>query len=213
MSRLDVHACRVGSECVLVLLPGAYMKAADFLEAGFARAVKDSGIALDVQLVDIDLTATAPAQARAAVNEQVLVPARQTYRRLLLGGISLGGQAALLHAAHAQVAIDGLCLLAPYPGSRLALNAIGQQGGLDHWKASPDQLGDPDYQVWQWLQQPTKGLPVFLGYGEEDRFADGMHRIGERLPAGSTCVVPGGHDWAAWKSLWSVFLARGAFVH
>jgi hypothetical protein len=49
---------------------------------------------------------------------------------------------------------------------------------------------------------------VHLGYGRADRFADTLNLMVEMLPATSVDVVEGGHDWAAWTTLWGNFLDR-----
>jgi pimeloyl-ACP methyl ester carboxylesterase len=212
MTVMTVHEQTGRGSAGLVMLPGAYMRACEFEQAGFMKSLADCDVSLDLMVVDIDLARTAPEYALEAVHKQVLMPARARYERLFLGGISLGGQAALLHAAQGAIDIDGLCLLAPYPGSRLAINAIERAGGLDAWRPTALQLTDADYRVWQWLQRGPQTMPCFMGFGREDRFSDGMQRQAQRWPSASTHVISGGHDWPTWKMLWSIFLDRGAFV-
>lgn len=197
-----------GAATLVVLLPGAYMTAADYAQAGFFAAVARRRLALDILAVDLDLAAISDGSALPALQAEILAPARQRYARIWLGGISLGGLLALSHAADMAGGIDGLCLLAPYPGSRLTTNAIARAGGLDAWRASPEQLTDPEFRVWRWLQRPPAGLPVFVGYGSEDRFAAGMQQIAERFPSADRRAIPGGHDWPVWRQLWEHFLDR-----
>ncbi len=106
---------------------------------------------------------------------------------------------------------DGLCLLAPYPGSRPSVNVVERAGGADAWQASEADLQDPELRVWQWLQRPPPALPVFIGHGTEDRFADRIERVAERFPPASRHTVAGGHDWSAWLPLWEHFLEAGYF--
>ena len=202
---------RTSGACdLIVLLPGAYMTPEDFVAAGFFAAVERSGRALDVTAVAFDLETISSGQALPALQQHILAPAReQGYRRLWLGGISLGGLLSLCHAADTPGCVDGLCLLAPYPGSRLTLNAIARAGGLDGWQPEAGQLADPEFRMWRWLQQPPADFPVFVGYGRDDRFAKGMQRIAERFPAADRRAGPGGHDWPAWQLLWEHFLAAG----
>ena len=54
-------------------------------------------------------------------------------------------------------------------------------------------------------------MPVYFGYGLQDRFADGMHQMAGRLPGAITCTPAGGHDWPVWRALWADFLDRGHF--
>ena len=168
--RLRTVAQTRGADTLLVLLPGAYMAAEDYA-ARFFPAVERRGMKLDLVAVDLGLDAVSAGDALPAVLEQILRPARQTHRHVWLGGISLGGLLALGLTADHPDAIDGLCLIAPYPGSRLTTNAIARTGGLDVWQATDEQLLDPEFRIYRWLKSPPPELPVFVGHGREDRFA------------------------------------------
>ena len=201
-----------GASQLLVLLPGAYMTAADFVSHGFFGAVAERRLAVDLVAVDLDLAAISDGSALPKLHAEILAPARaQGYEKIWLGGISLGGLLALCHTADTPGAVDGLCLLAPYPGSRLTTNAIARAGGLSQWQARPEQLTDPEFRLWRWLQQPPADLPVFVGYGSEDRFAAGMQQIAECFPPAARCAMPGDHDWPVWQKLWAHFLDAGHF--
>lgn len=212
MAALSLLEQKGRGSSLLVMLPGAHMPAQEFVDAGFMQSLVDQDMPLDLTVVDIDLAKIDPEDAQNRVREQVLIPAREHYDRLFVGGISLGGQAALFHAAHGVVHIDGLCLLAPYPGSRLAMNAIERAGGLNAWQPTQLQLSDLDYQVWRWLKQRPQIASFSMGYGRDDRFSDGMRRLADQWPWTSIHVIPGAHDWPTWKTLWALFLQRGAFV-
>ena len=206
MKRLRTLDCVRGSDTLLVLLPGAYMQPEDYVAAGFFSALEKREQALDLRIVALDVETITGSNALTMLQDQILDPARAGYRRVWLGGISLGGLLALCQAADQPHTVDGLCLLAPYPGSRITANAIAQAGGLDNWEASPEQLTDPEFRAWRWLKSPPATLPAFVGYGTEDRFADGMRRIAECFPAAARRTVPGNHDWPAWQQLWEHFL-------
>jgi pimeloyl-ACP methyl ester carboxylesterase len=211
MTALRALRHETGAPDLMVLLPGAHMQPEDYAQAGCFDAVTRRGLALDVVAVDLGAEAASGSAPLAALQAQILGPARQRYRRVWLGGISLGGLLALAHATDTPAAVDGLCLLAPYPGSRLTTNAIERAGGLDAWQPTPEQLADPEFRVWRWLKQPPADLPVFAGYGTEDRFAGGMRRLAERFPPAARCAIPGGHDWPVWQQLWAHFLDLGHF--
>jgi pimeloyl-ACP methyl ester carboxylesterase len=201
-----------GAPNLMVLLPGAYMTAADFERAGFFAAVTRRRLGLDVIAVDLDLAAISGGTALPAVQTEIIEPARrQGYERIWLGGISLGGLLSLCHNADSPGSVDGLCLLAPYPGSRLTINAIARAGGLGQWQASTEELSDPEFRMWRWLQAPPADFPVFVGYGSEDRFATGMKQIADCFPPAAALAVPGGHDWPVWQILWEHFLDCGHY--
>ncbi len=200
-----------GAEALLVLLPGAYMTPEHYAEHCFP-AVGQRQLALDLIAVDPGLDAASSGDAIPAIVDQILIPARANYRQVWLGGISLGGLLALcLNVDHPGL-VDGLCLIAPYPGSRLTTNAIAKAGGLAAWQPSPEQLTDPEFRLWQWLKAPPAGLPAFVGYGRDDRFAQGMAQIAACFPAANRALVDGDHDWPAWRRLWENFLDRGHFA-
>ena len=211
MSELRTLRHEVGGRHLLVLLPGAYMTPEDFVAAGFFTAAERRRLDLDMAAVHLDLELISSGSALPAVQEQILGPARQRYDSVWLGGISLGGLLTLCHNADQPGSVDGLCLLAPYPGSRLTLNAIARAGGLDAWQPTAEQLDDPEFRMWRWLKQPPAELPVFVGYGSEDRFAAGMQQIAERFPPDARQAMPGGHDWPVWQALWEHFLDLGHF--
>ena len=196
-----------GAPELVVLLPGAYMSAVDFEQAGFFAAVAERQSPVDLIAVDLGLDAISSGTALPALQAEILGPAReQGYAKIWLGGISLGGLLALCHNADTPGAVDGLCLLAPYPGSRLTTNAIARAGGLATWQATPEELTDPEFRMWHWLRQPPAGFPVFVGYGTEDRFAAGMKQIADCFPATARQALPGDHDWPVWQGLWQHFL-------
>ncbi len=197
-----------GGDTLLVLLPGAYMTPEHYAEQCFP-AVTVRRLAVDLQAVDLGVDALSSGEAMPAIVEQILRPARTRYARLWLGGISLGGLLALcLNADHPGLT-DGLCLIAPYPGSRLTTNAIARAGGLDAWTPTAAELADPECRAYRWLKAPPADLPVFIGHGRADRFAPGMGAIADRFPPAARQVVDGGHDWPTWRTLWEHFLDRG----
>lgn len=198
-----------GYPTLIVLLPGAYMTSADFMKAGFFSAVTRRSLPVDLIAVDLDLESISNGTALPALHAEILAPARPQYRKIWLGGISLGGLLTLCHNADTPGFVDGLCLLAPYPGSRLTTNAILRGGGLEHWQPTPEQLADPEFRMWQWLKAPPADLPAFVGYGREDRFAKNMQQIADCFPPAARCAIPGGHDWPVWEILWEHFLDSG----
>lgn len=199
-----------GADDLLVLLPGAYMRPEDFVDADFFGEVQRRGLALDLCAAAIDMATVSDGRAAAAVREQLLEPAHQTHRRVWLGGISLGGLMSMEITASHPGLVDGLCLLAPYPGSRIVMNDIERAGGINAWEPDAEALRDPDTRVWHWLKAPP-AMPVFVGHGRRDRFAQGMAQVAACFPRASRHVVEGDHDWPAWRVLWSRFLDAGHF--
>lgn len=206
------EALRQGADRLLLMLPGALMTPQHMVQAGLFETLMRSGVALDLVAPDLHAEGADNRGALQRLEEEWLAPARTRYRQVWLGGISRGGQLALACWAGRVGAVDGLCLLAPYAGGRLTTNAIRRAGGLAAWQPSAEQMSDPDVRLWQGLQAPPAAVPIFMGYGERDRFADGMGLLAQHLPLAAGCaVVPGDHDWSAWLPLWRRFLAAEFF--
>jgi len=191
---------------VLFLLPGAQMTAQHMEDEGLLALAAERRPALTVEPLNLGQEAIYDPTALQRLDDDVLSPARRQYRRVWLGGISLGGLLSLAYLAQRTGRIDGLCLLAPYPGSRLTLNAIAPSGGLGAWTPTARQLDDVEFRVWHWLQSAEPAVPMFIGYGGQDRFASGIRQLAQCLPTARIEVVDGGHDWAVWRTLWSRFL-------
>lgn len=202
---MKVRWHRCGGDSLMVLLPGAYMAASDIVGNGVFESIERHRLAVDLCVPDLGLDTVSTGEALPAVQESILEPARTAYRQVWLGGISLGGLLSLCQKADHPATVDGLCLIAPYPGSRLTIRAIENAGGLDAWEPDDEQRADPEFRAWQWLKSPGD-CPVFIGYGTEDRFAEGMSAMANRFPEGNRSLVPGGHDWSAWRQLWEDFV-------
>jgi pimeloyl-ACP methyl ester carboxylesterase len=197
---------------LLVMLPGMVMRPEEMFEAGFADAVAQRGLPLDLLSVDVSGIGLDAAGTWSALQDSILMPERSKRASVWLGGISLGGLVAMAHVAERPGVVDGLCLLAPYPGSRPSVNVMDRAGGPDRWVPTPEDLQDPELRVWHWLQRPPADLPVFIGHGSEDRFAARIQRVADRFAPAARHTVAGGHDWPAWRQLWNRFLDAGHFT-
>ena len=214
MMRTLAHPARPGARAsvLTVLLPGAYGKPEDFQREGFISAVRERGLPADVVIADMNLEYITGGNALTLLRDTVIAPARSAgYRHIRLAGISIGGLMAMAYADHYPGEVDGLCLIAPYPGSRTVAAEIDAAGGVRAW--SPGDIARDDFErrVWRWLKNHAAGpATVYLGYGAEDRFAAAYATMAAVLPADRICVVPGRHDWDAWRKIWERFLDRGA---
>lgn len=196
-----------GAADALVLLPGAQMHPADVEVAGLPALLPASGAALDLFVPELQLDPSGRSDARQRLAAEVLAPLTGRYRALWLAGISLGGLLALVHAQRQPSGLRGLCLLAPYAGSRLTHNTIARAGGLAAWRATPAQRADPEFALWHGLRAGRPQLPCFIGWGRGDRFAASMAALAGQLPQAQRHEVAGGHDWTAWRPLWRAALA------
>lgn len=205
------EAAGCAASTLVVMLPGAYSRPGEFIEAGFVDAMRRRGLAADVWIPDAHLRYYEERSVFVRLEEDVLAPARSRYPRIWIVGISLGGFGALGCAALQADALAGIVLLAPYLGTRTVLQEIAAAGGPAAWRQRVIAGGGPaaddmERRNWLWLTAPTR--PVYLGYGVEDRFAPQLRALDTVLPAGRITTVPGGHDWPPWLALWNGWLDR-----
>lgn len=214
------HAFDGRASLLWVLLPGAYMKPEDFLQAGFVDAVRSRGLPHDVVLLQATMTDVADGSALRFLQAFLRDDTQAARVPVGLAGISLGAHLALACLAraecseaqqHAAARVRQACLLAPYLGPRDIVAQAGQGDGLKGWRAPAGGPEDIDRRIWRWLQSPRPDrCEVHLGYGGQDRFAGAHALMARHLPAGCVDVHPGAHDWATWAVLWTRYLDRHA---
>ncbi len=191
----------------MVWLPGAYHGAQDFLSAGFADAVRSLQLNLDLIFVDLELAHVGDRSVLTQLRSDIVLPARSAGVSLWLGGISLGGLIALDYAASYPDELDGLCLLAPYLGNRMLTAEIAQAPGLAAWQPGALAETDEERRIWRYIKnRRAAARPLYLGFGEGDRFSTAHRLLAGTLPPAAVNVIAGGHDWATWSRLWENFL-------
>jgi hypothetical protein len=192
----------------MVWLPGAFHRPEDFVQAGFDTAVARRGLEIDLQFADLALDHLGDRGAIEQLARDIVRPAREAgCGTVWLGGISLGGSFVLDYAASNAGPWDGLCLLAPYPGNRLLIGEITRAGRLAAWQPGPLAESDEERRIWRFIQAQGAGRPpLYLGYGRQDRFVQGLDLMAQALPPATVQVIEGGHDWSTWSALWERFL-------
>jgi pimeloyl-ACP methyl ester carboxylesterase len=191
----------------VVLLPPAYGGQDDFLQHGFAGAVRERHLDVDLVFAELQLQHVNDRSALSRLRQEIILPARALGCAVWLGGISLGAYIALCYAERWHDELDGLCLFAPYLGSHLITGEIGRAAGLDNWKPGELPEDDEERRVWRFIKTLRSGvLPVCLGLGSEDRFADRQRLMAAALASADVDLVPGEHDWPTWRRLWGRFL-------
>ena len=205
--------CATPVDTLVVLLPGAFDKPEDFIAEGFVDALKARGIAADVALVDATIPYYREQLIVPRLNADVIAPARaRGIRHVWLAGISLGGLGSLIYANEGKATVDGLMLMAPYLGERPTVAEVAASGGLASW-APPGRIPDEDLdrRIWQVAKKLTVGRDptspqLFLGFGVDDRFVTAHRLLAAAMPADRVFTAPGGHDWPAWRAVWSAML-------
>lgn len=213
-SILDAVDPEQRADTLLVLLPGAFDQPNDFVHEGFVKAVRERRIAADVLLLDAHTEYYLQHIVLQRLLDEVVRPARADgYRTIWLAGISLGGYGSLLFAKEHGNFVDGIFVMAAFLGRRDIPAQIAAAGGLAQWRPGAATPDDPDRDLWLWLQgyagAPSGGAgrpPLYLGYGRTDRFAPSNALLARLLPSERVLLTEGGHEWAAWRRLWSRFL-------
>jgi hypothetical protein len=190
---------------LMIWLPGAYHSAQHFLDAGFPEAVRERRIALDLMFVDLKMQHLNDRDAHGRLRSEIVLPAIGSGASVWLAGISLGGMIALDLASSHPDELDGLCLLAPYLGNRMLLKEIAA-AGLEAWEPGELAEADAERRIWRYLKAGGDSRPMYLGYGQEDRFSTAHRLLARLLPAEAVNVIGGGHDWRTWTRLWESFL-------
>ena len=191
---------------LMIWLPGAYHSAQHFLDAGFPEAVSARRIALDLKFVDLRMQHLDDREALIRLRSEIVLPAIRSGTSVWLAGISLGGMLVLDLASSYPDELAGLCLLAPYLGNRMLLKEIAAADGLAAWDSADLAEADTERRIWRHLQVGGGSRPVYLGYGQEDRFAAAHRLLARELPAEAVDIIGGGHDWRTWTKLWENFL-------
>lgn len=210
MQTLHLHAHGVsGQRDCIVLLPAAHQSLQDFLTAGFDGAVRRRQLPLDLILVSPSLAHLTDRAWMAQLRRDVIEPQRARARALWLGGISLGAFMALRFAAEHPAPIHGLCLLAPYLGSRIVAAEIARCESIHNWHPVELAADDDERRVWCYLRDLRSPPPhLFLGLSDADRFADTQQLLARALPTQCRCEIEGPHEWPVWQRLWDHFLDR-----
>ena len=181
----------------MIWLPGAYAEARNFVDEGFAASAAQRGARVDLCFVDLEMAHLQDQGPLEQLRSELILPARAAGQAVWLAGISLGGLIALDYASTHPGEIDGLCLLAPYLGNRMLIASIAAGKLAD---------SDVEHRIWRFIKTPDRAVPLYLGYGRQDRFSQAHDLMAAALPAARVDVVEGGHDWGTWFKLWERFL-------
>ena len=202
------------AKTLIILLPGANHLPEDFIAQGFVSAVRQRQLDIDLVMAELAFDQIANQTALIEIHDTVMQPyAALGYQTIWMVGISIGGYVAIAYTHRYPGQVQGLLLLAPYPGNRITTGEIAAAGGVKAWR--PKFIADDDIERgnWYWLKShvdiSNESTQVHLGYGEDDRFAGGIAMMAQVLPDEHVDKIPGGHIWPVWQQLWHNFLDKG----
>jgi pimeloyl-ACP methyl ester carboxylesterase len=205
------------AESLLVMLPGAYMRARDFMAHGFIDAVRRTGQPIDIIAADTGMECYLDGSIVERLHAEVVAPNLSAGARCIwLAGISLGGLGALLYAQARPDLVKGLLLISPFIGTRGAVAEVLKAGGFQDWQPPAGDAATSEQRLLQWLKTYPADAAVwpriYLGYGSDDRFAASYRLLAELLPVEDVVATAGGHDWETWKVLWAQLLSKTQFA-
>lgn len=205
------------TQSLLILLPGAYMRAQDFVAHGFIDAVRRTGQPIDIVTADTGMECYLDGSIVERLHDELVRPARSAgARRIWLAGISLGGLGALLYTQARPDLVEGLLLVSPFIGTRGAVAEVLKAGGFQDWEPPAGNATTGEYRLLQWLKTYSAAASawphIYLGYGSEDRFAASYRLLAGLLPVEDVVATSGGHDWETWQVLWAQLLSKTQFA-
>lgn len=220
MPVLRYDAPRAAKDLV-VMLPGRGDRPEAYAENGFVAKVHELNPHADVICPDAHIGYYYDKSIVERLHEDVLAGARDRYETIWFVGISMGGMGTAAYGGDHRGIIDGAILLAPYMGSDAVVAEVRAAGGLRKW-TDPDLLNRERRppttsvarfrQMWSWYQQvagnPDQMPTLYLGYGEQDRFAATNAMVADELPRHQVLTRPGGHEWTTWRPLFDELATR-----
>ncbi len=213
----DLAPIKTSGQIGLVMLPGAGMRAQDFIIQGLVSSIRDRGLAVDAVMVDIEAGDYMQEAFNDLLRYEVIEPMLAGgYRRIWFAGISLGAYGALRFLRENNQTIEGMLLLSPFLSIRGAVARVLGEGGLDRWSPHPQDYESDDWEMLYWLKGNLipNGFPVAIhvGWGTSDRYADAGRLLAGRLPCERVFCVQGDHDWCTWRTLWHDMLDALPFL-
>lgn len=212
---LEIPGGSPESGCLIVFLPGRGDTPEHFVRNGFPEDLRRAGSRCVLLGVDAHLGYYFDKSVVIRLEEDVIGPARaRGFEEIWLVGISLGGFGSLLYTKDHPDEIAGVVAIAPFLGERELTDEIAAAGGATSWTPREMPQQKDFLAFWDWLKgyrSSTAGTdaehpPLFLLYGEGDRFAKPNSLLADLLPGDHVFRVSGGHTWATWRRGWDEFL-------
>ena len=197
-----------GKRSLVVLFPTMGGKGSHYETQGFLDEVWERGFEASLEVLDVKPSLYLGSRIVELVKTEVIEPAKtEGFEEIYLVGISMGGHGVLLYATTYPEDVDGIVLLAPFISGDTASEAIDEAGGLDTWEDCPFLAWTHACNLWKALQvyvtDPWNQRKVVLGFGTEDIFVEQCRVLGDVLLPEQVFTVPGEHNWATWKELFS----------
>lgn len=219
---MQVHEYRAKTDAtartLLVMLPGRYGTANQFMAEGFVDMVLTAGYSLDVVTAEAHIGYYENKTVIERLRQDIILPAKaRGYKRIWILGVSMGGLGAIWYDRTHPGDVDGLILLAPYLGDKQIVDEVEAAGGMRGWHQEEQDKGLFQKEIWGltkgYEDQRTTAGRLFLGYGLQDSFARSNSLLAREIPAGQVATLPGSHNWSTWRLLLTKLLENQVLRH
>ncbi len=209
------HTAAAPSENLLILLPGINNSLYRFEEEGFFDGIKQYSLNFDVLTVGAEIGHYMQGSLVSELKLRVIPFAKQQgYRKIVLGGISLGGYGSIWFNHEHGDDIRGLLLIAPYLGEAEIISEIAGYSDVGAWiKHRPPVKDDTSIsnlssRVWYWIDEDiqAKKNHTLLAIGDRDKMYPAANLLAQYLTDKQVIIGSGGHNWYSWRRLWSDLL-------
>lgn len=200
---------------LIVFLRGRGGSHRSFEKEGFVSAVRQRGLPFDMVAPNAHVGYYVARSFVVRLKADVIDPAKaEGYRRIWLVGASMGGMGALWYMRLHPGDVDGVYAISPFLGDPEIIDEIAEAGGVRNWSPGTyDPSEDWQRLLWDWLKtdagNPDAPIPLYLGYGKEDRFVKAHRLLAAILPPERVYTADGGHDPETMRRVWLRFLDDG----
>jgi pimeloyl-ACP methyl ester carboxylesterase len=196
---------------LIIFLRGLGGNHKTFEDAGMVDDVQKRNIFFDMQAPNAHFTYYSERTLIEHLHEEVILPAvSKGYKNIWLVGISMGGLGSLLYVKEQPEYVKGIVLISPFLGYDKIITEIADSHDLSSW--NPGQyVPDDDWErmLWHWIKDEIAGqetLPIFLGYGREDKYVKGQRLFATAIPEERVLSIDGAHTTATFTAIWTKFL-------
>lgn len=194
------------TEHLVVFLVGIGDKASAFERSGFFDKIQS--FKFDSIVVDSHFGYYKEHSISQRIYEDILKPNREKYSKITILGISLGGYGAIKTASDYPEFVDNIILIAPFLGSKNSATKLAEIESLKTWHKIDDSNLGYFEDSWQLLHKIiiVQKTPIFLAFGESDKFALQSNQLAIYLDKNNVLRVKGGHNWRTWRNVWNKIL-------
>jgi pimeloyl-ACP methyl ester carboxylesterase len=182
---------------LMVLLPGIGDRASVFDKYSVIDTIHKKNPNMDIVAVDAHFKYYEARTIVERLRADIIKPAIAAgYRKIYLGGTSLGGFGSLLYLKQYPDDLTKIFIIAPYLGDEQDYEYLLEN------LAPPIPLRDVNIWPWITLFPPELKDKIYLAYGADDKFAIPNKLLSKYLVEDHVFTQEGRHNWKTWAKLW-----------